>query len=84
MTEDEIDDLVSLVADHFGLYGRLLTFDTDLRRDLEADDIDRREVLLTIEELFQIRFQENEMRDLSRFAEIIEAIERVRSQTNES
>jgi len=58
MTDDEIDDLVSLVADHFGLYGRLLNTDTDLTRDLEADDIDRREVLLTIEELFEIRFSD--------------------------
>lgn len=79
MTDDEIDDLVSLVADHFGLYGRLLNTETDLTRDLEADDIDRREVLLTIEELFEIRFSSEEMTSLSRLGSIIESIDAGRS-----
>lgn len=43
MTDGEFDELVSIVADHFGLYGRLLTPETNLTTDLEADDIDRRE-----------------------------------------
>ena len=80
MTDDEIDDLVSLVADHFGLYGRLLNIETDLTNDLGADDIDRREVLITIEELFEIRFPEPEMSTLSRLGSIINVIDKVRSQ----
>lgn len=46
----------TVVGDHYGLYGRSLQLDLDLVNDLGSDDIDKVEVMMTLEELFGCRF----------------------------
>jgi acyl carrier protein len=50
------DAVVTIIGDHYGLYGRILPLDTDLMADLDSDEIDRLEVLMTMEEVFDVRF----------------------------
>jgi len=66
--------IIELVADHFGLYGRQLSSQTDLVTDLEADDIDRRELLVTAEELFGIRLTDSQMNTIRTIQDLIDAI----------
>lgn len=48
--------VAATVGDYYGLYGRFLPLDTDLGVDLGSDDFDRLEVIMTVEELFDVRF----------------------------
>jgi acyl carrier protein len=48
--------VAATVGDYYGLYGRLLPLDTDLSRHLGSDDFDRLEVIMAVEELFDVRF----------------------------
>ncbi len=52
------DAVVTIIGDHYGLYGRILPLDTDLMADLDSDEIDRLEVLMTMEEVFDVRFDQ--------------------------
>lgn len=49
------DAVAATVGDYYGLYGRFLPLDTDLSADLGSDDFDRLEVIMTLEELFDVR-----------------------------
>jgi len=72
--------VVTIVGDHYGLYGRILPLETDLSADLGSDDLDRLEVIMTVEELFDVRFDARSwasartLRDLA--AQVEEALAR--------
>jgi acyl carrier protein len=61
LSDAERADLLVLIADHFGVLASSLASVESLTADLGADDIDRRELLITIEELLGIRFPPGEM-----------------------
>ncbi|HTP17299.1 MAG TPA: phosphopantetheine-binding protein [Streptosporangiaceae bacterium] len=48
--------VLTVIGDQFRLYGRVLPPGTDLVADLGLDDVDKLEVLMTMEELFSLRF----------------------------
>jgi acyl carrier protein len=48
-----------VIGDHYGVPARSLSRDTHLAGDLGADEIDSREVLMTLEELFEVYFDPN-------------------------
>lgn len=50
------DAVLKVIGDHYGVPARSLSRDTHLARDLGADEIDTREVLMTLEELFEVYF----------------------------
>jgi acyl carrier protein len=47
--------VAATVGDYYGLYGRFIPLDTDISVDLGSDDFDRLEVIMTVEELFDVR-----------------------------
>lgn len=49
--------IVTVVGDHYGRYGRSLDPSIDLKHDLEGDDVDYLEVVMTLEELFGCALQ---------------------------
>ena len=53
------DAVLKVIGDHYGVPARSLSRDTHLARDLGADEIDTREVLMTLEELFKVYFDPN-------------------------
>lgn len=48
--------ILKVIGDHYGVPARSLSRDTELTRDLGADYIDTREVIMTLEELFDVYF----------------------------
>ncbi len=50
------DAVLKVIGDHYGVPARSLSRDTHLARDLGADAIDAGEVLMTLEELFEVYF----------------------------
>src|SRR5947207_13155335 len=49
--------VVTVIGDQYGLYGRSLDPNTDLKTTLGADDVDYLEIIMTLEELFSCRLQ---------------------------
>lgn len=75
MNDAEYDELVSIIADHFGLYGYLLVADTDITEDLGADAIDKQELVLTVEEYFDVRLSPEEIARIGSVASIAAAVD---------
>jgi acyl carrier protein len=50
------DAVLTVIGDHYGVPARSLSRDTHLARDLGTDAIDTQEVLMTLEELFEVYF----------------------------
>jgi acyl carrier protein len=50
------DAVLTVIGDHYGVYGQVLNETTDLVTDLGSDGIDKLEVLMMMEELFDVRF----------------------------
>lgn len=64
-----------VVGDHYGLPAMALSASTELRRDLGADDIDAREVMMTVEELFGLYFDLEAKSLPSSIGEIVRLVE---------
>jgi acyl carrier protein len=72
------DVVMTVVGDHFGYYG--LSLDTKLRfrEDLQADDMDIRELLMTLDEIFGNLKQRDPTNILS-ISDVIALVEHVRN-----
>jgi acyl carrier protein len=68
--------VMTVVGDHYGLYGRILAPGTDLVSDLGSDDIDIAEVLMTMEELFSLRFDPPESASVRTVGNIVSIVEK--------
>jgi acyl carrier protein len=67
--------IVTVIGDHYGLYGRVLPLDTDLSQDLGTDELDRLEVLITIEELFDIRLDRSAQASIRTIRDLVAMVE---------
>lgn len=68
--------VMTVIGDQFRLYGRVLPPTTDLVADLGSeDDIELLEVLMTMEELFQIRFAPRVGTSIRTVADIVTLVE---------
>jgi acyl carrier protein len=67
--------VVTIIGDHYGLYGRGLSPDIDLADHLGSDDVDKGEVLMTIEELFDVRFDHATRAAVRTVGDIIELVD---------
>ena len=69
--------VMTVIGDQFRLYGRVLPRDTSLVADLGTiDDIEVHEVLMTMEELFSLRFEDNVSRTIHTVGDVVELVER--------
>jgi acyl carrier protein len=71
--------VATVIGDHYGLYGRVLPFDTDLLRDLGSDAIDVLEILMTLEECFDVYFDPPDRRRVQTIGDAVELVERALS-----
>jgi acyl carrier protein len=72
-----VSEVVMIVlGDHYGLYGRILPADTDLIDDLGSDWVDLEEVLMTMEELFTLRFDPAVSSTVRTVADVVTLVER--------
>jgi acyl carrier protein len=67
--------VATVIGDHYGLYGRVLPFDTDLFRDLGSDAIDVLEILMTLEECFDVYFDPSERRRVQTVGDAVALVE---------
>jgi acyl carrier protein len=77
----------TVIGDQYRLYGRVLPDETDLFADLGAvDSIEVTEVLMTMEELFELRFTPDATRTIRTAGDVVELVERelARLQRNSS
>ena len=73
-----IEDVVRrIVGDHFGVQGATLGLNTHIRDDLGADSLDFLELIMTVEELFQVRIPEADTARIERIGDIVAILERV-------
>jgi acyl carrier protein len=64
--------VMTVIGDQFRLYGRVLPPETDLVNDLGAvDDLEVLEVLMTMEELFDIRFDPDATRSIRSVGDVV-------------
>jgi acyl carrier protein len=67
----------TVIGDQFRLYGRVLPEETDLIADLgSVDDIEVLEVLMTMEELFNLRFDPEVTNSIRTVGDVVTLVER--------
>jgi acyl carrier protein len=66
---------LTVIGDHYGVYGRLLRLDTDLYSDLNSDSITCAELLMTLEELFDVRFDPCAADQVRTVADVIDLVD---------
>jgi len=76
--------ILRIVGDHLGIPGPTLSLDARIIEDLGADSLDLLELIMTIEELFEIRIPEEHIAGICRLGDIVAAIESVSSDTVET
>jgi acyl carrier protein len=68
--------VMTVIGDQFRLYGRVLPLSTDLVADLGSeDDIEKLEVLMTMEELFGLRFGPNVATSVRTVGDVVSLVE---------
>ncbi|MGE5287129.1 MAG: acyl carrier protein [Micromonosporaceae bacterium] len=68
--------VMTVIGDQFRLYGRVLPLTTDLFADLGSeDDIEKMEVLMTMEELFSLRFDPNVSKSVRTVGDVVSLVE---------
>jgi acyl carrier protein len=67
---------MTVIGDQFRLYGRVLPLSTDLFADLgSVDDLEKLEVLMTMEELFNLRFDPDVSRSVTTVGDVVSLVE---------
>jgi hypothetical protein len=68
--------VMTVIGDQFRLYGRVLPLSTDLVAGLGSeDDIEKMEVLMTMEELFGLRFDPNVSKSIRTVGDVVSLVE---------
>lgn len=75
MDQEKIEEnVMKMVANHLGFPQFRLSLQTDLMDDLEADSLDIRELIITIEEQFGIKIPKKNLFQVRHIEDIIDAI----------
>jgi acyl carrier protein len=73
--------VVTVIGDHLGVHGRGLSLETDLV-DLGSEEVDVYEILMTMEELFDIRFDRSVFERVRTVGEVVHLVEEATPSAN--
>lgn len=73
------EDVMKAVGDHLGIPQFRLSLQTDLMDDLGADLLDIRELIITIEELFEMKIPDKDLSYIKRIEDIVKAISKYKA-----
>jgi acyl carrier protein len=68
--------VLKIVADHLGLPVSELRLEDDLFRDLGADDLDQKELMITVEERFGIRVKNSDVGGIKQVRDIVNLVQK--------
>ena len=68
------DELRAIVAENLGVESEL-TMETSFREDLEADSLDLFEMVMAVEEKYDVEIPSEELENLNTIADVIKYIE---------
>lgn len=68
--------VLKIIADHLGLTVSELHLEANLFKDLGADDLDQKELMMTIEERFGIHLKQAELSRIRRISDIILVVQK--------
>ncbi len=72
-----IEDITKrIIGDHFGIPGATLTLDTAIKEDLVADYTDLMELIMTIEELFEIRIPQTDIAQIQTISDVVNVLKK--------
>lgn len=69
------ESVKEIVGDHMGIPGSTLDRDEHIIDDFGGDDLDKMELIMTVEELFEIDIGLNEPSEIQTVGDIIDAVE---------
>lgn len=76
MNENEIfEKLKEMVAEQFGIEEDIIKIDSTLTDDLAADSLDMVELVMNIEEVFDINFEDEDIEKLQTLKDVVKYIE---------
>lgn len=70
-------EIMRIIGDHLGIPSATLTLDMHIANDLGADSLDQVELIITIEERFDIKIPAEEMMKIQRISDILAYIQKV-------
>ena len=69
------EELRAIVAENLGVEESELTMETSFREDLEADSLDLFEMVMAVEEKYEVEIPSEELENLNTIADVIKYIE---------
>ncbi|GCA68204.1 acyl carrier protein [Mediterraneibacter butyricigenes] len=69
------EELRAIVAENLGVEESELTMETSFREDLEADSLDLFEMVMAVEEKYDVEIPSEELENLNTIADVIKYIE---------
>ena len=69
------EELRAIVAENLGVEESELTMETSFREDLEADSLDLFEIVMAVEEKYDVEIPSEELENLNTIADVIKYIE---------
>ena len=73
---DHIEDtLRRIVGDHLGIPGVALPLNAQIEEDLGGDSMDRMELIMTVEEHFEIRISKDEYAGIQRISDLVAKVQ---------
>ncbi len=64
-----------IIAEQLGVEEDIITLDTDLMKDLEADSLDAVEVILAVEEEYGIEIPDEDAENFAKVGDIVDYVE---------
>ena len=72
---DDIREIVlEIIGDHLGLPAPTLSLENNIAYDLGADSLDKMELIMTIEELFNIKILDQDFSSIEIIGDVVDAI----------
>lgn len=78
MTTNTFDDLKQILVDRFAINPAHVQPTADLQKELKLDSMDALDLLLAINETFEIRVPEQMLENIHTVAELVETVEKYR------
>ena len=70
-----LDKVIGIIAEQLGIDGEEITAETNLLKDLEADSLDAVEIIMAMEDEFDIEIPDEDAEQLTTVGEIVRYIE---------
>jgi acyl carrier protein len=69
------DKIKEIIVEQLGVEESLVTLDTDLMKDLEADSLDAVEIIMAIEEEFGIEIPDDEAEKMEKVKDLVDFVD---------